>query len=28
KHGKESERASFNVSHGWFHRFKARAKHH
>lgn len=28
KHGKESEGTSFNVSHGWFHRFKARAKFH
>ena len=25
KHGKESEGASFNASHGWFQRFKARA---
>ena len=25
KHGKELEGASFNASHGWFHRFKARA---
>ena len=28
KHGKESEGASFNASHGWFHRFKARASLH
>ncbi|TEA25720.1 hypothetical protein DBR06_SOUSAS2510164, partial [Sousa chinensis] len=25
KHSEESEGASFNASHGWFHRFKARA---
>ena len=25
KHGEESEGASFNASHGWFHWFKARA---
>ena len=28
KHGKESEGTSFNASHGWFHRFKARASLH
>ncbi|XP_021573038.1 tigger transposable element-derived protein 1 [Carlito syrichta] len=28
KHGEESEGASFNASHGWFHRFKARANLH
>ena len=28
KHGKESEGASFNASHGWFHRFKARDNLH
>ncbi|XP_068410092.1 putative CENPB DNA-binding domain-containing protein 1 [Eschrichtius robustus] len=28
KHGKESEGASFNASHGWFHLFKARANLH
>ena len=28
KHGEESEGASFNVSHGWFHRFKARGNLH
>ncbi|XP_044275311.1 tigger transposable element-derived protein 1-like [Varanus komodoensis] len=28
KHGKESEGASFHASHGWFHRFKARANLH
>ena len=25
KHGEESEGASFNANHGWFHWFKARA---
>ena len=25
KHSEESEGASFNASHGWFHRFQARA---
>ena len=28
KQGKESEGASFNASHGWFHWFKARANLH
>ena len=28
KHSEESEGASFNASHGWFHRFKARANLH
>ena len=28
KNGEESEVASFNVSHIWFHRFKARANIH
>ncbi|XP_069396411.1 tigger transposable element-derived protein 1-like [Delphinus delphis] len=28
KHGEESEGTSFNASHGWFHRFKARANLH
>ena len=28
KHSKESEGASFNASHGWFHGFKARANLH
>ena len=28
KHGEESEATSFNVSHGWFHQFKARANLH
>ena len=28
KHGKESEGASFNASHGWLHQFKARANLH
>ena len=28
KHGEESESTSFNASHGWFHRFKARANLH
>ena len=28
KHGEESEGASFNANHGWFHRFKARANLH
>ena len=28
KHGEESEGASFSGSHGWFHRFKARANLH
>ena len=28
KHGEESEGASFNASHGWFHGFKARANIH
>ena len=28
KHGEESEGKSFNASHGWFHRFKARADLH
>ena len=28
KHIEESEGASFNASHGWFHRFKARANIH
>ena len=28
KNGEESEGASFNVSHIWFHRFKARANIH
>ena len=28
KHGEESEGASFNAFHGWFHRFKARANLH
>ena len=28
KHGEESEGASFNASHGWFHQFKARANLH
>ena len=28
KHGEESEGASFNASHGWFHRSKARANLH
>ena len=28
KHGKESESASFNASHGWFHQFKARDNLH
>ncbi|KAJ8781182.1 hypothetical protein J1605_011166 [Eschrichtius robustus] len=28
KHGEESEGASFNASHGWFHQFKAKANLH
>ncbi|TEA35137.1 hypothetical protein DBR06_SOUSAS49310001, partial [Sousa chinensis] len=28
KHGKQSEGTSFHASHGWFHRFKARANLH
>ena len=28
KHSEESEGASFNASHGWFHQFKARANLH
>ena len=28
KHSEESEGASFNASHGWFHRFKVRANLH
>ena len=28
KHGEESEGASFNASHGWSHRFKARVNLH
>ena len=28
KHGEESEGASFNASHGWFHWFKARDNLH
>ena len=28
KHGEESEGASFNASHGWFHCFKNRANLH
>ena len=28
KHGEESEGASFNANHGWFHRFKARTNFH
>ena len=28
KHGKDSEGTSFNASHGWFHRLKARANLH
>ena len=28
KHGEEPDGASFNVSHGWFHQFKARASLH
>lgn len=28
KHSEESEDASLNASHGWFHQFKARANLH
>lgn len=28
EHDEESEGISFNASHGWFHRFKARASLH